>query len=853
VKPLNALHLYRVRLRARVVQECFAVVGIAAGVALLFASQVSNTSLQSSVTQLTRGIVGRATLQLLARDPHGFPEGVLRRVRGIPGVRVAAPLLEANANAIGPRGSESVELIGADSSLAALGGTLVRHTELTPFGNIGAVVLPAPLARSIGVTRFGREVTLQLAGRTARAPLYAVLHEGQIGRLAASPVALAPLSFAQEMTGLPARVSRILVQPQRGAEARVRAVLRTLAAGRLNVEPVSYDEELFAKAAAANNRSTALFSAISAMVGFLFAFNAMLLTVPQRRRLIAELRRDGYTPGTVIALLLLDAVALGLIACVLGLALGDELSIHVLHANPAFLSLAFTLGSERVVTWQTVAVAVGGGMLAAIVAMLSPLRDILSRDPLAAIGPRKRLGAGGGKRRRASDGSRHTPEGFRRALGGLSCLAGATALLLSSPGAAIPGMVLLLSALLLELPLALSVTLALVRRLARTITSATPHVAAMELSAARTRAIAIAATGAIAVFGSVAIEGAHDDLLAGLTRAAGETNAFADVWVSPAGSYNLLQTTPFPARERKRLEGVRGVRAVGLYRSGLLDYGRRRVWVSARPAGAKPLLPAAELVQGDPREASERIRAGGWLVLSRALAEEHDLHIGEAFTLPTPDPRRFRVAALSDNLGWAPGAIVMNTADYARAWGSEDIGAYDIVLAPGLRPARAIGEIEGALGPDSGLAVQSATEHAGAQRALSREALRRLAQIATLILVVAVLAMAAAMGALLWQRRPRMAKLKLEGFPRVELWRTVLLESLLLLAVGCVSGAIFGLWGQQLADRALVDAVNFPVVYSVRVLGALQSLALVTAAALAIVAIPGYVAASVPASLALQD
>ena len=68
-------------------------------------------------------------------------------------------------------------------------------------------------------------------------------------------------------------------------------------AGRLNVESTSYDETLFAKAATASNQSTALFSVISALVGFLFAFNAMLLTVPQRRRLVADLRRDGYTPA----------------------------------------------------------------------------------------------------------------------------------------------------------------------------------------------------------------------------------------------------------------------------------------------------------------------------------------------------------------------------------------------------------------------------------------------------------------------------------------------------------------------------------------------------------------------------
>ena len=38
-------------------------------------------------------------------------------------------------------------------ALTQLGGALVRHAELTPFGGIGAVVLPAPLAHAIGVTQ----------------------------------------------------------------------------------------------------------------------------------------------------------------------------------------------------------------------------------------------------------------------------------------------------------------------------------------------------------------------------------------------------------------------------------------------------------------------------------------------------------------------------------------------------------------------------------------------------------------------------------------------------------------------------------------------------------------------------
>lgn len=839
MKLSNALRLYRVRLRARFLQECFAVLGIAAGVALLFSSQVSSSSLQGSVAQLSRAVVGKANLQLVARDSHGFPESMLAKVRNIPGVRVAAPVLEANANAVGPHGRESIELVGADSALSALRGTLLAHANLSPFGNIGAVALPAPLAKAIGVTKFGQEVSLQIAGRTVNAPLYEQLHKRQIGGLIATPLAIAPLAYAQEIEGMGGRVSRILVQSAGGAQTKVRAALLVLAGGHLNVESTSYDEMLFVKAATASNQSTALFSVISALVGFLFAFNAMLLTVPQRRRLVADLRRDGYTPATVIAVLLLDALALGLIGCALGLALGEELSIHLFHSNPAFLSLAFAVGSQRVVSWQSVAIATGGGMLAATVAVLSPLRDILSRDPLAAISPR--------------DGSSGTRTGRRRALAGLACLAAATTLLLAKPDAAIPGMVLLLGALLLELPIVLSATLVAVKRIGSLFVSPIPHVATMELGAARARAVAIAATGAVAVFGSVAIQGAHGDLLRGLEGAARDTNAATDVWVSPAGFYNLLYTTPFTPTAGAQLARLPGVRAVELYRGGLLDYGYRRVLVDAPPREARPLIPAGQILQGNVRLAEERIRAGGWAVLSQGLAEEQHLHIGQAFTPPTPDPTRLRVAALSTNLGWAPGAMLVNATDYARAWGNQDISAYGVLLNPGVSPTLTAQEITHALGPDSGLTVQTAEAHAAEQVALGREALEKLTQIATLIPLAAVLAMAAAMGAMVWQRRPRLAKLKLEGLPRVELWGTILLESLLLLGAGCSCGAVFGLYGQQLADRALAHVINFPVVSSVTALPALQSLSLVIATALAIIAIPGYIAASVPPALALQD
>jgi putative ABC transport system permease protein len=837
--PINLLHLYRVRIRARLVQELFAIVGIAAGVGLLFASQVASQSLHSSVSELSHGITGRASLQLLARDPQGMPASLLARTRALAGVSAAAPVLEADGQASGPHGSRSVQLVGVDGSLKGLGGALVAHTELEPFAGIGAVLLPAQLADEVGVTHFGGEVALRFYGRLIRAPLYEQLRARQVGGLSQSPIVVTSLPFAQEVTGLAGRLSRILVVPARGAATRVRGELERLGGGRLDVESTDYDERLFGEAAAATNQSTQLFALISALVGFLFAFNAVLLTVAQRRRLVDELRREGYTARDVILVLVLDALVLGVLACALGLVLGEELSLRLFDESPGYLGSAFALGGQRVVGWQSIAIAVGGGLLASMLAVLIPMRAIL---------------AGGARLEEtatASGGS--STSDLRLAFAGVACLLGALAVLIWAPSLAILGMLALIAALLALVPSALRLVLQLLRAIARTITGAVAHLAAMELGAARTRAIGVAATGAVAVFGAVAIQGAHADLLAGLQRAAREENAYTDLWVSPPGQYNLLRTAPFQPTQQRALAALAGVRAVRLYRGGLLDWGSRRLWVIAPPAQASPLLPASQIVKGSTPRASKLVRGLGWVVISQALADERHVHLGERIELPSPVPTSVRVAALSTNIGWAPGAVIMSAEQYARAWGSDSISAYNVLLAPGASVASVTSSIRRELGPESGLSVQSAGAHEAEQNRLSRQGLERLSEIATLILSVAVLAMAAAVSSMLWQRRARLAKLKLEGFSAGTLWRTVLLESILLAGSGAAAGGVFGLLGQQLLDQALGHVINFPVERSLVLLPALISVAVVTAAAVAILAVAGFSAVRVPASAAMEE
>ncbi|HMI93262.1 MAG TPA: FtsX-like permease family protein [Polyangiales bacterium] len=486
--------------------------------------------------------------------------------------------------------------------------------------------------------------------------------------------------------------------------------------------------------------------------------------------------------------------------------------------------------------------AIGCGTLAAALAALVPLLAAFRAPMMDAL---------------EEDGSDDPRRRLRRSwliAGSVLGLAVTTIVLLVAPEAANAGMVTLIASMLLILPVALSSVLAFAERHRRRITSVVPAIAIGELRSARSRSVAIAAIAAIAVFGSTAIEGAHRDLQRGLDPNARELNAVADLWVSPAGEANTLATVPFAAGEAlSRLARVDEVRALHIYRGSFLDVGDRRVWVIAPPAESRQPFPASQVVEGDEATAGERVRRGGWAVVSEAVAEQEGFQVGEQFTLASPRPMRLRLAAITTNFGWSPGTIVLNAEDYRRAWGTSTVSAIHVDLAGGVAPERGRRLMQAALGSRSGLVVQTARQRELRDRATTREGLARLTQIASLMLVAAALAMAAAIGGMIWQRRRRLADLKLAGIDHRELWKALLLESVLLLGIGCVVGAVYGLYGEQVLNRALHAVTGFPVDNSVGFVVALVSVVVVTSVACLVAMVPGYLASRVPLDAAFRD
>jgi putative ABC transport system permease protein len=825
-------HLYRVRLRARnvLVQELLAVLGLAVGVALLFSSQVASASLSGSVTQLTNGVVGDSTYQLEARSSQGFGEALLGAVQRLSGVKAAIPVLEQQIGVSGPRGSRSVDLIATDPHYVRLAGPLLRHFQASRLLRQRVIALPAPIAEAVGTGPL-QMVDLRIGARVVQALMGAELNARSIGALVNSPIAIAPLPYAQELTEMPGRITRIFVQVQPGANREVRAGLARLAGNRLNLEPANFDVTLFGVAAAPADKGEGLFSGISALVGFLFAFNAMLLTLPLRQGLIRGLRANGARRVEMVKALLFDALVLASLAAIVGLALGDLLSVVVFRSNPSYLSFAFPVGSQRIVTWQSIAIAVGAGLAAACIGVLIALREAFSHPKAAPAGRSQR--------------SQWIIAGSM--FGGLLCIAATTAILFFVPQLAVLGSVLLALALLMLLALLLAGTVAIFARVQDRFGSAATRIAVIELHSpqTRTRSLAIAATGAIAVFGSVAIQGAHANLQRGLDRAAHDVANMADLWVIPPGTQDLLATDPFRDTASATLARLPGVRSVELYQASFLDYGDRHIWVLAPPSNAAHPLPPSQLLIGEVSLATTRLRAGGWAVLSQAVAEQHHLRIGQYFTLPSPRPVRLRLAALSTNLSWAPGAIVLNPADYARGWGGSDPSGYDVTLTRGTSPTVVRREILRALGPKSGLTAETAWSREQSLRMASRQGLSRLTQIATLVIIATVLALFIAMGTMIWQRRPRLARMKVQGYERGVLWRALLWESGILLGAGCAIGAVFGVYGQLLISHALATVTGFPIVFSAGALVAFVSFALVSVLAVALVGVLGRRAVAV--------
>ncbi len=835
-------NLYQARLRRQVVAELLAGAGIAIGVALVFGVLVANMSLTGSTASLIRAVNGRARLQLEARSQEGFSERIAREAGALPGVQDAAYLLREPAVIVGPSGRRSIQFVGVTGGIVGLRGLATRDLGEGALLLSGGIGLPSDVAGSIGVQQ-GERVTLLSKGDAHPESVRAVLNAGAIGPVAESPVVVSLLPVVQRLAEEPGRVTQVLIEPVPGRERQVAGELRRLAGATVNVEPADNELRVLEQTAKPLSQSTALFAAISVMVGLLLALNAMLLTVPERRRFLAEMYTQGFDSKQIVVILGFQAVVLGVLASLAGLVLGDVLAHSLFHQTPVYLAVAFPISVHETIQPLTALVAFGGGVLAALIASLPPLLDLWSGRPIDAA-----LHA-------SSDAGQRIGTRSVRRLGllGVSIVIGVTVLVFAVPGLTVVGGIMLALAAVLLIPAVFVGVTRYLKRLGRRTRGSMLPVAVIELNSMAARQVALIGVTALAVYGSVAIQGARHDLTTGLNNAVVEYLNTAQIWVSTGDNFLTIESFR-DGGASTRIAHAPGVASVRTYQGGVLDIGARRVWIRARSPNDPQMIQASQLLHGNLERATALIRRGGWAAISSGIAEEHHVHVGDSFALPTPSgTARFRVAAITTNVGWSPGAITINTSDYRRYWQASNPTALEVNLMPGVTPAQGKRSVEQALGSRPGLHVETSREREDRFEASAHEGLRPLGEISTLLLVTAALAVAAVLGATIWQRRARLAAQKITGFDSKQLWRALQLESAISVAIGCADGALLGLYGHALASRWLKLSTGFPAPFSLGIPQVLLALGVVTGITLLVIALPGLSAARVSPTVGLQE
>jgi putative ABC transport system permease protein len=784
---------YRRHLRVQPLREMMAIGGVAAGVALLFTVQVAHHSITGSFQEISHGVAGRATLELAARAPEGFEQGIAEEVEHMPGVRAAAPILEQPIVAVGPRAQRAVTLVGATEQVDPLGGRLaLAFQRAGEASKRGLLVLTEATAHAIGV-KPGRDVTIRVGARTEHLVLDDTVFSGELGGAAESPIAASALPIVQALAGLRGKVTRVLVEPKHGKESAVLRALTSRYGTTLNVRPVDTEAKLLGNASGPETQITLLFSVISLVAGIIIAYNALLLASDERRRFMVSLVEIGTPDSMILASLAFDALVLAIVGSVLGLLAGDVISSIAYRTVPGYIAAAFAVGGQRLVGIQTIAIAIGGGLIAAFAAASLPALVILRSSAAAepeAVG-----------RTLAFTRKARLPDVVAFSAGALLIVASiATSAL--APSTTVVGLVGLAVGLVVCLPLILRHLLKLSRAAARHSNDPAARLSVAELRSSPTRSVALLATGTIAAFLMVLIGGSVSDVKAAARTGATDLLSSADLWLKPGGAENVYTTQPFPYREtQEHLRQSTDVESILPWRDSFLDLTGRRVWVLAPPPELAGQIAPSQLVKGSLATADRRLREGGWVAVSQTIATEQHVHIDQRLKLPTPaGSATLRVAAIIANYGWLPGAIVMNGSDHARLWSNTTASELAVTLTPGVSLESGRLAVKRDLPPGSSLSVDTARERRAEVSAVLGSTLSRLNDTTIVVLVAAIASVITLMLAAIWQRRDRLDSLMSIGMSTTQFARLVSYETGAVLLTGCVIGLAAGIVGQGLID-----------------------------------------------------
>jgi putative ABC transport system permease protein len=308
----------------------------------------------------------------------------------VPGVAHAQGIVQGYAQLIGKDGTPV-----ATGHAPTFGGNWGSVPALNPFQLVAGHAPQAPdevvidkQSADLGHLAVGDITTVLLSGPPQRVRIAGIAEFGTSGNLAGATYVLFTTPVAQRLVTAPGKFTQISFVAAPGVSQQQLAsnLQRVLPPGTEAVTGAKIIQETkndFQQLLRFFSNFLLIFAVIALVVGGFIIMNTFAITVAQRTQENGLLRALGASRRQVLGSVLVEAVAVGVIAAVLGLAVGFAVATGL---KAVLGVLGFGLpGGSLVLSPRTVVVSVLLGLGVTVVAAISPARKAAKVPPVAAM------------------------------------------------------------------------------------------------------------------------------------------------------------------------------------------------------------------------------------------------------------------------------------------------------------------------------------------------------------------------------------------------------------------------------------------------------------------------------------
>jgi putative ABC transport system permease protein len=798
-------------LAGRKLRTVLTALAIVLGVSMASGTFVLTDTLNRAVDNLFRDSYTGTSVVVSGREYVGsslggaatLPANLLAKVRAVDGV----------AAADGAVTDFQTKLVGREGKvLGGMGGSLsfgadewgrfnpMRLTDGAWPHHQGETVIDKGTAARKGY-RVGDTIGVAARGPVRRFQVVGIARFVSLDSLGGATIALFDLKTAQGLFGKEGRLDTISVAGARGVDAttlrdRIAHVLPPTAQAKTAQEQSESDAADAEKGISFIGYFLLAFAGVALFVGAFVIFNTLSITIAQRAREFAVLRTLGASRRQVLATVVVEALALGLLASLAGLFLGLGLAEGLYgafkHSDLALPSAGMVFGARTIVLSLLVGTAV------TLVAGLAPAIRATRVPPIAA----------------AREGAVLPPSRVARFLphlAGASVVVAAAALaygmFADTPGTMQRLQFLGLGSFLLFVGIA-SVSPRLVRPLASALGRPAQALGGEPGRLARenaTRNPARTAVTAAALMIGLALVTFVAVLAQGLRQSVGATidrQVRADYIVSSASGFS----EPFPTTAAEVLEHAPVVAAASSVRLDVVRIGRAdRVATGIDPRTILRLY-KFDWKQGSDQALGQLAPNGA--LLTENLARRRNAHLGDSVALTTPQGKQlsfvvkgiYKPPALGSLLGDV--SIAQTTFDRSFARAGTLSTFIDVRGAPTAAKQAALAAI---LKDYPEAEVRTHDGYVDQQQQGISMLLNIVYVLLALSVIVSLFGMINTLVLSVHERTRELGLLRTIGMTRRQTRRMVRYESTVTALIGAALGLPLGLLLAALATRALAD------------------------------------------------